>query len=145
MYTVYFVMGSFLLWCGGLACVRQYHHSQHPRFSSGGPLASLLFALVLHVLLIKIRHRIPSIYLNGWFLDDGILGGKKEDLKEAAKILLDDGPIRRLHISTELTTPGNAKSSIWCPLSDNDDPDPLNLGITRIMEPGLSHLRAPLS
>ena len=49
-------------------------------FHQGDPLAALLFSLVLHILIIKIQEEVPSLTANGWYLDDGLIAGSKEDL-----------------------------------------------------------------
>ena len=69
-------------------------------FNQGDPLACLLFALVLHPIIMKISSEIPELLLNGWFLDDGALMGKVEDLSRAGQ----EGPARGLFLSTSATT-----------------------------------------
>ena len=112
-------------------------------FHQGDPLATLLFSLVLHPVITKINEEIPSLLVNGWFLDDGLLGGTKEELTQATNILLDEGPDRGLHLSTERSVPGNSKSAVWCS-EPCESEDPLGLGIKPVTELGFVHLGAPV-
>ena len=57
-------------------------------FHQGDPLACLFFAVVLHPIILKISSEVPGLLLNGWFLDDGSLVGKLEDLSAAANIII---------------------------------------------------------
>ena len=54
----------------------------------GDPLASLLFSLALYPIIKIIAHRVPRLFINIWYLDDGELVGKKEELQEAVDVLL---------------------------------------------------------
>ena len=56
-------------------------------FHQGDPLAGLLFSLVLQPIIDKIQSEIPSLKFNGWYLDDGCLVGRKEDLGKAVDII----------------------------------------------------------
>ena len=49
----------------------------------GDPLASSLFSLALHPLVIHLATEIPNLTENAWFLDDGVLGGCKDALQQA--------------------------------------------------------------
>ena len=49
-------------------------------FQQGDPLAALLFALVLHPVVLAINDEVPSLKLNAWYLDDGTLVGELEEL-----------------------------------------------------------------
>ena len=102
--------------------------------------------MVLHPLVLLLQERIPTLRANGWFVHDGLLGGSKEELKEAATILIQEGPRRGLHLSTEVTVPGDSKSAVWPPLHrlDRAHPDPLGLGIKVIEDLGFTHLGVPL-
>ncbi|GKE81102.1 putative reverse transcriptase domain-containing protein, partial [Tanacetum coccineum] len=53
------------------------------RVQQGDPLGPLLFALILHPLLYKIKDSC-KLLLHAWYLDDGTVIG---DSKEAAKVL----------------------------------------------------------
>ena len=52
-------------------------------FHQGDSLACLFFAVVLHPIILKIAAEVPDLLLNGWFLDDGSLIGKFDDLSRA--------------------------------------------------------------
>ena len=52
-------------------------------FHQGDPLASLLFSLVLHPVVLAIKNEVPSLMLNCWYLDDGTLVGSLEELEQA--------------------------------------------------------------
>ena len=72
-------------------------------FHQGDPLASFLFSLTLQPIIAKIQERVPGLKLNEWYLDDGSLGGKKEQLQEVVDIILQKGPARGLFMSTART------------------------------------------
>ena len=91
----------------------------------------------------KIASDVPDLLLNGWFLDDGSLIGKVEDLRVAVDIIRQDGPTKGLFLSTIATTP-RPKSTIWCPDLPSTDLDPLGQGIPRIEEPGVILLGSPI-
>ena len=72
-------------------------------FHQGDPLASFLFSLTLQPIIAKIQERVPGLKLNEWYLGDGSLGGKKEQLQEVVDIILQKGPARGLFMSTART------------------------------------------
>ena len=115
-------------------------------FHQGDPLASLLFCLVLHPLILRIQEEVPTLALNSSFLDDMTLIGTLEELGNAVDILLADGPVRGLHLSTAatVTPPSKPKTTLWSPLSVQTHDDPLNRGIPVIREEGVVLLGAPL-
>ena len=43
----------------------------------GDPLGLLLFSMVIHELVRKTAAECPNLPLHRWYLDDGIIGGKK--------------------------------------------------------------------
>ena len=108
----------------------------------GDPLAVLLFALVLHPVILRIKSEVPTLRINGWFLDDGLLTGTKQEVIKAIQIILKSGPPRGLHLSTEHSVPGDSKSAVWSnqPLHG----DPLGLGVKPVTGTGFSHLGAPV-
>ena len=110
-------------------------------FLQGDPLSVLLFALVLHPVILRIQNEVPDLRVNGWFLDDGLVAGTRGDLCRAVDILLEDGPARGPHLSTEITVPNNSKSAVWCPHLPDDD-DPLGKGIKPVRAAGFTHLGA---
>jgi hypothetical protein len=89
-------------------------------FHQGDPLAALLFALVLHPIILKIRERVPSLDLNVWFLDDGTMVGTLEELELVVDILSTDGPAKGLILSTANTVPHPAKpkTTVWSLMDD---------------------------
>ena len=113
------------------------------RYSQGDPLAVLLLALVLHPVILRIKEDVLTLKVNSWFLNDGLLAGKADEVTEAIRIIFEEGPRRGLHLSTEITVPGNSKSAVWSSQSA-DSGDPLGLGIKPILEPGFTHLGAPV-
>jgi hypothetical protein len=46
----------------------------------GDPLASLLFAIGIHPLVLRLKNEAPSLAILAWYLDDGIFVGSIEDL-----------------------------------------------------------------
>ena len=58
----------------------------------GDPLGPLLFSLVLQPIVERIASEVPSLLLNGWYLDDGILCGNLDDIAAALSIIAIDGP-----------------------------------------------------
>ena len=81
-------------------------------FHQGDPLACLFFCVVLHPIIQRIAVEVPDLLLNGWYLDDGTIVGKLEDIKKAVSIIRQDGPARGLFLSTEATSP-RPKSTMW--------------------------------
>jgi len=54
----------------------------------GDPLGPLLFALVLHkAVTLRLASAIPTLFLNCWFLDDGVIAGTHGDVQRALEIL----------------------------------------------------------
>ena len=72
--------------------------------------------------------------------------GTLEELGNAVDILLADGPVRGLHLSTAatITPPSKPKTTLWSPLSVQTHDDPLNRGIPVVREEGVVLLGAPL-
>ena len=115
-------------------------------FHQGDPLASLLFSLVLHPILLKIKEQIPSLDLNAWYLDDGTLVGTVPELCQAVDIIVREGPARGLILSTAHTTraPALPKTTVWSKLDVTGDDDPLGKGVPRVRGLGITLLGAPL-
>ena len=65
----------------------------------GDPLGPLLFSLVLAELVSRIKVLLPDLDLNAWFLDDGVLIGKSEDIKKVYEFLVSEGPAYGLHLN----------------------------------------------
>jgi hypothetical protein len=85
----------------------------------GDPLASLLFALALQPLILRLKDTCPELLLNVWFLDDGTLVGSREDLQAALDLLEAERPPRGLHLS-------HSKSMVWCGDENPSNLDPLD-------------------
>ena len=113
-------------------------------FHQGDPLASLLFSLDLQPIVEQIQHEVPDLDINAWYLDDGTLVGKKDDLRRAVDIIIEQGPARGLYLSTATTAP-LPKSTIWNPANTStDNDDPLDRGIPRIQQAGIILLGTPV-
>ena len=116
-------------------------------FHQGDPLASLLFALTLQPIIHMIARVVPNLLANEWYLDDGMVAGKGEELQKVVDIVLQFGPARGLYLSTANTVspPDRAKSTVWCPHSTTNQPDPLERGIPRVEEEGIILLGCPIA
>ena len=116
-------------------------------FHQGDPLAALLFALVLHPILLLIQEEVPSLDLNVWFLDDGTSIGTATEVGQVVDILLREGPARGLFLSTRHTVkaPSKPKTTAWSRLGGPDDQDVLNeRGVLLPQDPGVILLGAPI-
>ena len=58
----------------------------------GDPLGPFLFCLVLQVLIDKLMDKVPDLALNNWYMDDGSLFGKSDDVLRAWNIVKTEGP-----------------------------------------------------
>ena len=77
----------------------------------GDPLGPLLFAVVLHKLVMKLDAELGAdLLLNVWFLDDCVLCGPREVIIRALQIFMEDGPSLGLHLNL-------AKCELFCPQS----------------------------
>ena len=102
----------------------------------GDPLASLFFALVLQPLLLRIRDECPSLLLLVFFLDDGTIIGRREELQKAFDLLSSEGLPLGLRLNP-------TKSSVWCGesiSSEFDGVDPLARGVPRAAAAGFQLL-----
>ena len=115
-------------------------------FHQGDPLASLLFSLVLHPIVLQIEEQVPTLDLNAWFLDDGTLVGSGAELSQVVDILLEEGPPKGLILSTAATVkaPLLPKTTLWSKLDVTGEEDPLGKGIPRVRGLGITLLGAPL-
>ena len=97
-------------------------------FHQGDPLASLLFALTFHPVILKIKEEVPDLSINVWFQDNGVLAGKGQDIRKATQILKDKGMPRGLILSTRETVrpEERPKSILWSP-GHHELQDPLGL------------------
>ena len=81
----------------------------------GDPLGPLGFALTLHPIVERIKAEVPTLALNAWYLDDGILVGSPEDLLAALRIVKTAGPSVGLHLNrgkSLLSIPKDCDSSL---------------------------------
>ena len=56
----------------------------------GDPLGPLLFAIAIHPLVLRIQSECPALLLNKWYLDDGTIVGKIEDVHHALHIVQEE-------------------------------------------------------
>jgi len=95
-------MYAWVLWCyenDSILAYGDYTIFSREGVQQGDPLGPLLFALVIHSILRKIKMEIPRLDVNLWYLDDGSIAGKSEDVFSALRILQTDGPERGLVIN----------------------------------------------
>ena len=109
-------------------------------------MASLLFSLVLHPIVLQIVDQVPSLDLNVWYLDDGTLVGTVPELQQVVEIILREGPACGLILSTGQTVkaPEPPKTTVWSRLDRSIGDDPLGKGVPRVREGGIILLGAPV-
>ena len=101
-------------------------------------MAAILFALVLHPLILTIAAEVPSLAAHCWFHDDGSAAGSIEELKQVVEIVRREGPARGLFLNDD-------KSSVWCSqVTGPGQADPLLCGIKRVQETGVKLLGCPV-
>jgi hypothetical protein len=103
----------------------------------GDPLGPLFFALVLQPVLSRIKREYPALLLNAWYLDDGALIGKLEDLAGVLTILHEAGPTTGLRLNMQ-------KCEVWWPSMDPGISDHFPPDISIIASPGVGLLGSPL-
>ena len=81
--------------------------------------------------------------MNGWFLNDSLLGGTQSDLTEAAEIIREKGPALGPELST-VFSPRKSKSLVCCKSASDMGQDLLDMGITSNISNEIIHLEAPL-
>ena len=82
--------------------------------------------MTLQPIVERIKREVPNLLINAWYLDDGTLCGRAEDLMCALKIVEVDGPCRGLKLNRSKSLhfiPENADSS--------NNPLPTEIPITR--------------
>ena len=55
-------------------------------------MGPLVFALALQPMVDRIKHDVPGLLVNAWYLDDGTLCGSLDDLAAALSISESEGP-----------------------------------------------------
>ncbi|XP_056683636.1 uncharacterized protein [Spinacia oleracea] len=68
----------------------------------GDPLGPLLFSLVLHPLVCRIRDSF-DLSLQAWYLDDGTIVGDTLVVGQVLELILEEGPHLGLHVNVEKT------------------------------------------
>ena len=81
-------------------------------WQQGDPLSCLLFALTLRPITEEIKEKVKGLKLHVWFLDDGHVVGTLDQLREVARILVEQGPSQGLILS-RVGTADDPKSRIW--------------------------------
>ena len=66
----------------------------------GDPLGPLLFALILHPLVLKIQQSC-QLNLQAWYLDDGTIVGDTLMVTKALRIIREDGPSHGLILNVD--------------------------------------------
>ena len=85
----------------------------------GCPLGSFLFCLVLHCIILRIKQECPDLDLHVWYIDDGSLVGRKEDVLRAWDIIKNEGPELGLHLNPTKC------QLVWCNgTTPEEDPFP---------------------
>nr|GEV70720.1 hypothetical protein [Tanacetum cinerariifolium] len=74
------------------------------RVQQGDPFGPLLFALVLHPLICKIRNSF-SLSLQAWYLDDGTIVGDTLVIGKVLELIIKDGPRCGLHLNIKVFCP----------------------------------------
>ncbi|GJV44339.1 ankyrin repeat-containing protein ITN1-like protein [Tanacetum coccineum] len=74
----------------------------HQGVQQGDPLGPLLFALVLHPLIRKIKDSF-SLSLHAWYLDDGTIIGDTLVVGKVLELIMEDGPRCGLHLNVDKT------------------------------------------
>ena len=85
-------MGPFLLFTTQSSFLWKVYISSQAGVQQGDPLGPLLFCLVLHVLVSKLSEESPNLALNNWYMDDGSLFGKINDVLTAWNMIKVIGP-----------------------------------------------------
>jgi len=103
----------------------------------GDSLAPLMFALVLKLLTDKTEMEFPDLELNIWYLDDGNIKLKINQVPEFLKLIKDYGEPLGLFLNIH-------KSEIWSPTIEDRDISCLPPGIKILNNDGLIILGSPI-
>ena len=119
------------LWAGGSLLSSSCGTQQ------GDPLGPSYFALVLRKATHLLHRECPDLDLNGWFLDDGVLIGKRESLIKALQVL-GCSEFERLGLQLNLQ-----KCELWWPSGDQQFPA-FPVAARRRPPEGVSVLKVPV-
>ena len=111
-------------------------------WQQGDPLSCLLFALTLRPITEEIKEKVKGLKLHVWFLDDGHVVGTLDQLREVARILVEQGPSQGLILS-RVGTADDPKSRIWSGQAYLAE-DPLGMGIPVERGRGIIVLGSPV-
>ncbi|XP_052627549.1 uncharacterized protein LOC128134140 [Lactuca sativa] len=93
---------DFLYGQAARLCLGNTHIRSSTGVQQGDPLGPLLFAIVLHPLLHKIRDNC-KLLLHAWYLDDGTLIGDLEEVAKALDTIMVTGPKLGLQLNIKNT------------------------------------------
>ena len=68
----------------------------------GDPLGPLLFALVLHPLVLRVRDSCKLLF-HAWYLDDGTIIGDAKEVAKALDVIIAEGPRLGLQLNIKKT------------------------------------------
>jgi len=100
--TVFPTASRWFWWCYCRSSALLYEGetlSSQRGVQQGDPLGPLFFALALHRLVRDIGAKYPSLDLNVWYLDDGVIAGDYQDVQGAIDVITEQGPALGLEIN----------------------------------------------
>ena len=100
--SLYFLVGGFLYGQASRLYIGDTHIWSATGVQQGDPLGPLLFALILHPLLHKIRDSC-KLLLHAWYLDDGTVIGDSEEVARVLDIIKVNGPGLGLELNIKKT------------------------------------------
>ena len=112
-------LSQWARWCYGSKSNLWFHDvviESSEGVQQGDPLGPLLFSLGLRRITSAIKERFPNLALQTWYLDDGVLIGKREDLA-AVLFYLGTEAVQEMGFHLNLT-----KCEVWWPSGDRSFP-----------------------